>query len=136
MTNNEKLTGSTRNNMKEDFEEEFDKGANKTRVAEYFEFDIAEHDKKKNSSSGSSGSSRNGGSGSPNYRNKYKELKEAELREIVKKRLSEDTQATIDLENEELDKIIEKLKCGNVGRDKGQEMQRFRTISRGRFLSK
>lgn len=61
-----------------------------------------------------------------NFRDKDRELKEA-----VKSKLSMESQDVIELNNEEFDRIIESLRKKGVSRDKGIELQKLRTISRG-----
>lgn len=85
------------------------------------------------------GTKSDSGGGSPNYRNKYKELKEAEyerLKKSVKDNLSTEAQSVVNLEDKTLDEIIEKLKNVDVGRDKGTEMQNFKTIRKNIILTK
>lgn len=63
---------------------------------------------------------------SPKFRDKNKELKQ-----MIKEQLSEETQEAIDIENEAMDEIIEKLKRRGLSKDNGIELQKMRTINRG-----
>ena len=69
---------------------------------------------------------------SPNYRNKYKELKEA-----FKNQLPIKSREAIDEEDEAMDEIIEQLKTRGMTKDRGIEMQRIRNIERkGRLINR
>ncbi len=61
-----------------------------------------------------------------NFRDKDKELKES-----IKSQLSLDTQDVINLNDDELNQIIEKLKKRGVSRDKGIQLQKLRNITKG-----
>jgi len=64
---------------------------------------------------------------SPNFRDKEKELKAA-----IKRNLSIESQNVIDMNNDEFDEIIEKLRKKGVAKGRGIELQKLKNITRGR----
>lgn len=68
----------------------------------------------------------------PNYRNKYKELKET-----FKNQLPAASQKAIDSEEEAIDEVIEQLKARGMSQEKGIEIQKVRNIKRtSRLISR
>ena len=96
---------------------------------------IEEEDNNDKNSGGSSSSDNKGGSsgggGDPNLRDK-----DAELKKKIKKFLSNDTNAMIDANEEELDEIIKGLKKLGISNDKGVELQRIINLKKSRVRTR
>lgn len=97
---------------------------------------LIEEEDNDDKNSGSSSSSDNkggssGGGGGSNLRDK-----DAELKKKIKKFLSNDTNAMIDANEEELDEIIKGLKKLGISNDKGVELQRIINLKKSRVRTR